>query len=456
MKKLDTKKWEHSVSWKFEGYPFFASGYQKNGHLSGKSPYYEGWEDYLCFYENGFLVSFKPKNQFEKIGEQVIRELSAGKSRYLQSMLKIHDDLRWGINQCLLMRASGDYSRFERLWPRLQKIYSSTSIFFPFDFGFDQLMNRLELAKPKEHQALYDSLAGNKRSYMDDAALYAKDLSDKHPTDPEKVFKLFKRRFGWFQNSYKGRFVIDKDWFDGYLAKLQTNEPNKRTAPKKTKLPWKYQQIIRTAKEISIFRDDRKKFLQVLVEVMDPWLHEACAKRDWDYATYRWLTADEFIKLLHFQDRTLLRRAKSFSKKNMRRGIMSPTGYKDVTDSLWRAVLEINSAEKNTNVVKGMCANKGVCRGRAKIILKAEAEGRKLGPDDILVTSMTRPEFIPLMRIAKAFVTDEGGISCHAAIVARELGKPCIVGTKNGTQILKDGDWVEIDATKGTITVLKK
>src|SRR5262249_5172275 len=57
---------------------------------------------------------------------------------------------------------------------------------------------------------------------------------------------------------------------------------------------------------------------------------------------------------------------------------------------------------------------------------------------------------------AEAFVTDEGGVTCHAAIVARELKKPCIIGTKIATQVLKDGDTVDVDANRGSITILNK
>mgnify|MGYP001564748046 CR=1 FL=1 len=59
------------------------------------------------------------------------------------------------------------------------------------------------------------------------------------------------------------------------------------------------------------------------------------------------------------------------------------------------------------------------------------------------------------MRKAAAFVTDEGGILCHAAIVARELKKPCIIGTKIATRVFKDGDMVEVDATKGIVRKIK-
>lgn len=65
------------------------------------------------------------------------------------------------------------------------------------------------------------------------------------------------------------------------------------------------------------------------------------------------------------------------------------------------------------------------------------------------------PDFLPAMKKAVAFVTDEGGITCHAAIIAREMGKPCIIGTKNATRILKDGDFVEVDAENGVVKILK-
>jgi len=72
----------------------------------------------------------------------------------------------------------------------------------------------------------------------------------------------------------------------------------------------------------------------------------------------------------------------------------------------------------------------------------------------ILITTMTAPEYITAIRKAKAIVTDTGGLTCHAAIVARELKKPCIVGTKIATKVFKDGDRVEADATKGIVRKL--
>ena len=69
---------------------------------------------------------------------------------------------------------------------------------------------------------------------------------------------------------------------------------------------------------------------------------------------------------------------------------------------------------------------------------------------------MTTPNFIPALERAIAFVTDEGGVTCHTAIIAREMKKPCIVGTKIATKAIKDGDYIEVDADKGIVKIIKK
>lgn len=104
--------------------------------------------------------------------------------------------------------------------------------------------------------------------------------------------------------------------------------------------------------------------------------------------------------------------------------------------------------------IKGQIAFRGVVKGRVCIIIKSE-DFIKFREGDIIVTSMTRPEFVPIMQKAIAFVTDEGGITCHAAIVAREMKKPCVIGTKTATRILKDGDIIEVDANNGVVKIIK-
>jgi pyruvate,water dikinase len=108
---------------------------------------------------------------------------------------------------------------------------------------------------------------------------------------------------------------------------------------------------------------------------------------------------------------------------------------------------------EEVNEFKGSIANTGKATGKVKIItLNNWAEDiADVEKGDILVAISTESDYIVAMERAAAFVTDEGGITVHAAIVAREMGKPCIVGTEVATQVLKDGDMVEVDADNGVV-----
>ena len=91
-----------------------------------------------------------------------------------------------------------------------------------------------------------------------------------------------------------------------------------------------------------------------------------------------------------------------------------------------------------------------MAKGKVKIVFNREELG-KVEQGDILVAPMTTPWYLPAIKKAVAIITDEGGITCHAAIVSRELGVPCIIGTKIATKVLKDGDFVEVNAHKGVV-----
>lgn len=101
-------------------------------------------------------------------------------------------------------------------------------------------------------------------------------------------------------------------------------------------------------------------------------------------------------------------------------------------------------------ILRGETASMGVYTGKVKII-KDPSELNKIQKGDILVTVMTTPDMVPAMQRAGAIVTDEGGQTCHAAIVSREMGTPCIVGTEHATQILKDGEIITVHATRGIV-----
>ncbi len=101
-------------------------------------------------------------------------------------------------------------------------------------------------------------------------------------------------------------------------------------------------------------------------------------------------------------------------------------------------------------LVKGQGASPGVATGRVVVIRDVKDTG-SVKAGDILVTKMTNPDMVPAMQKVAAIVTDEGGMTCHAAIVSRELGTPAVVGTRNATSVLKPGQLITVDGEKGFI-----
>lgn len=112
----------------------------------------------------------------------------------------------------------------------------------------------------------------------------------------------------------------------------------------------------------------------------------------------------------------------------------------------YEIIIETKTGE--SQIVKGGPASPGEATGYARIVLNREMFG-KVEYGDIIIAHMTTPDFIEVIKKASAIITDEGGITCHAAIICLEFNMPCIVGTKNATKVFKDGDWVYVNATKG-------
>jgi len=103
-------------------------------------------------------------------------------------------------------------------------------------------------------------------------------------------------------------------------------------------------------------------------------------------------------------------------------------------------------------IVKGIAAGKrGIGSGVAKVVLNPEEAAKVMRKGDVLVAEMTNPDYVPFMRLASAIVTDKGGVTCHAAIVSRELGIPAVVGTENATKLMVSGKEYTVDARSGVV-----
>jgi len=151
----------------------------------------------------------------------------------------------------------------------------------------------------------------------------------------------------------------------------------------------------------------------------------------------------------------LLKEAKKYQKGFIYFGNKIYTGNQNKILKELNIELKDETINQKIDIIHGQSASRGMTKGKVKIVL-TNKDLHNVLEGDILVSIMTRPDFLPAMKKASAFVTDEGGVTCHAAIVAREMKKPCIIGTKIATQVLKNGDLVEVDANTGIVKILKK
>lgn len=115
-----------------------------------------------------------------------------------------------------------------------------------------------------------------------------------------------------------------------------------------------------------------------------------------------------------------------------------------------KKIVESKLKVETATEVRGNSAFHGKVVGTAKIVM-SHLDLKKVQPGDVMVAVMTFPDYAPAMERAAAFVTDEGGVLCHAAIVSREMQKPCVIATKTATKTFKDGDKIEVDAVSGKV-----
>lgn len=167
------------------------------------------------------------------------------------------------------------------------------------------------------------------------------------------------------------------------------------------------------------------------------------------YDEIMWFTPAEFIRFMRTGQKpvsqTLKARRKGYGLYQTGQTRRVFTGRQ-----LSRLLAKFVKKPKSKNFVYGRVANPGRAQGTVRIVLRPD-EISKVRQGDIMVSSETTPDFIAAMNRAGAIITDRGGISSHAAIVSRELGIPCIVGTEIATRIFKDGDQVEVDASRGNV-----
>lgn len=210
---------------------------------------------------------------------------------------------------------------------------------------------------------------------------------------------------------------------------------------------------IKIFEDFAVFHDWRKEF-QMRAMFIEARLLKAIAIRlAIPFRILRWALPEEVARMIkgkHFNLSALSKRSKGYLvlvKQEKMEMFFGMEAEKKWAEERQKPVNILND-------LQGVGASRGKAVGEALVALSAD-EAKRIKPGQILVTSMTTPEFVPAMKKAAAIVTDEGGVTCHAAIISRELGVPCVVGTRYATRMLKNGQRVEVAANHGVVRILK-
>ncbi len=227
---------------------------------------------------------------------------------------------------------------------------------------------------------------------------------------------------------------------------------------KKQHIPKELQSLIKASRENAYLKDRRDDYRRMGTYHAIP-LYEEIAKRlKLTRKELAFLTPHEIVKGLLKDDHSLESKAKIRPESGFmmwwnNHQLVFEDNIAKIEDFKKRFGL-IADTRQNVSTLEGRIGCRGRTTGKVKVVTTTK-ELNKIHHGDIMVSVTTNPDYLPGMEKAAAFVTDEGGITCHAAIVAREMKKPCITGTKIATRVFKDGDLVEVDANKGVVRKIK-
>ena len=304
--------------------------------------------------------------------------------------------------------------------------------------------------------------------------------------EQEKALQEHQEKYYWLRNSYGFTKVLDVSFFRDEINKISTEEAkkkindinafadkvkqNKKQVIEKYKIP---ETIVKIASKLAYciwWQDYRKSFIFKSNHILTCFMEEISKRKDITFKEMCYYQANDVFELLDNNKKINVKaRYGGFLQYYHEKENKLTTLTGKEANEFIKPYIEAK-LDEDIKEFSGLVVSKGddryfetdntgkkiskITKGKVKIIITPRKMSH-MNKGDILVAAMTSPDFIVAMRKASAIITDEGGMTCHAAIVSRELGVPCIVGTKIATKVLKDNDEVEIDVGKGIVRKIK-
>ncbi len=360
------------------------------------------------------------------------------------------------------------------IWCKANDIYGSLLGVSHIVEGFsltteDQIRKLINERFPNNQQALLSLTTPRQHSFMSiehyELCLIARAIKSAKlsAASINKKISIHQKKYFWKLNGYTSAKYLDNEFFVKEMQELFSKKVNfekfirefeslsKRTK-QKDKLLKKIKNkelldLLKISDTLFVIHDRRKEHMTQAITHLELVLEEIANRFNIPLADLHYIRPSELEMLPDIWPELKKRRQCSVY-------FLFPEGELPVLTGAeakkYFQKLEKTESFDEVVEIKGNSASPGKVTGTVKVC-RGESELTKMREGDILVACMTQPEFLPAMKKASAVITDEGGLTCHAAIVARELGIPCIIGTKNATKVLKDGDLVEVDANAGII-----
>ena len=448
---------------------------------------YEGefpcYEFTCCYMENGQADWMTQKSDISRIAQTLINleqenpgyfasKYAEWKARYEQIM-KICETER--DQDFSLLSNEEIKSALQGLLPRFLTDLGFPPFFDAYMFFADNKMQELLADFQKEHQTKENTnvLFSILTAPVDDSflseeenALMALASRKLKGEDITGDLKDHQKKYWFINSNYSGLSEYSLQVIEQKIKELIEGE---RLSPKdisvqnkkvKQELLEKYkfsEEVLLLVELTEIFtkwQDDRKAVTLTYIGLTTKYVKEVARRTGVAYEDLVFTGHEELIEAVDGRVNIEIlqeRRAKPFLRLYKDGKIISSICGEDAKTFREQSVQLL---DEGLTEARGYAAGLGKVIGKVKVIMSNE-DAKKIEKGDILVIPMTRPEHVPYMKLAAAIVTDDGGITCHAAIVSRELGKPCVIGTKIATKIFKDGEVIEVDANHGVVKILK-
>lgn len=463
------------------------------------------WDDTLCFFSNGLVRGVWHKDKMVENGIKITNNFLEPK--YYKEKMEVYSNLTKELSHWFNKLEKNNWQNLsDKDFLQLSRNYNKDFLSW---WGFAQVSDMigmgaealLKKAKDLSNEQIGILTATTYKSYTTEEdeeilqiikqILSNKNLTeifrDKKPEDINEylenneleIYQSFvdhTNKYFWLLNSYAETKKLDVKHFisvvkellshadlnkEGIIKIISDNSTRLEEFKQKIKaleselnFDEREKKLVQFIDYFTFFQDERKAISLQANYYSDQFIRELARRSNSDYDLIKFLTPQEYGDLLDgkLDSEIFNERKKHFSLLFWETGleILQGEESKKKEEELLGKVEAENISE-----FEGTRAMGGRVVGKVRKIMHLE-EMDTIQDGEILVTSMTTPDFIGAMKKAMALITDQGGVTCHAAVISRELNIPCVIGTKIATRVLNTGDLVEVRANHGLVKILKK